>query len=300
MIGIVKIFMLQVADAYRPTRDTIRYPAHNLRDWGIEQDFEAWLMAHPELLTDDPQQADWHYLPVYWTRYHVFNDYGKHGLRELACEVRSRVPAPRRTFTICQYADGPLVDTGAMRVYLASRGNGGEDAPLLCARHRKPWFKPRKKYLASFAGRYFTHPVRAELHRLLAHRPDMRFYDGNRGPKYFVKQMLASYAALCPRGHGGDSFRFYEAMQLGVVPLLVGDVDPRPFKHLIDWDKVSLYARTPGEAVELLDSMHPADLLRMGRAAERVYDRDLAFGKWCRHVITELDMSPPEPEAGAV
>ena len=57
----------------------------------------------------------------------------------------------------------------------------------------------------------------------------------------FAKEILQSEIALCPRGHGGDSFRFYEAMQLGVAPLFIGDIDTRPFKSQIDWNKCSFY-----------------------------------------------------------
>jgi hypothetical protein len=101
--------------------------------------------------------------------------------------------------------------------------------------------------------------------------------------------MLRSYIALCPRGYGGSSFRFYEAMQLGVVPLLIGDIDTRPFKPFLDWDHLSLYARSVDKALGVLDSYTTDELLQFGERARRVWKERLTFGKWCRYVFKELE-----------
>jgi hypothetical protein len=195
-----------------------------------------------------------------------------------------------KTFTICQYDDGPLVNLGATRLFLASRKSAeGLDIPLLSSPHKKPLWSPRKRYTASFTGRIDTHPIRGRMVDALNDRPDVAIVDGNHGSRYFVRLTLASYFALAPRGYGGSSFRFFEAMQLGVVPILLGEFDTRPFKKFIDWASCSFFADEPIALPALLDSVDRATLLDMGRNAGAVYRDHLAFGQWCGYVIRELE-----------
>lgn len=286
----MKIHILPVSPGFQPPARKTVYPKHNKKDYGIEQDFVEYLKRNSWIITSNPDAAEWHYLPVYWTRYHVSHDYGKSGQESLQQEVTRRIIDEERTFTICQYAGGPLVDLGDTIQFLASRRETkGFDVPLLSYPHKSPLIKPRKRYLASFVGRLTTHPIRPDMARCLRERGDIDIQDGDKGTRFFVKQMLQSYIALCPRGYGGTSFRFYEAMQLGVVPLLIGDIDTRPFKVFSDWDQISLYARSVEEAKDSLDSYAADGLLRLGKLARTVWYRDLAFGKWCRYVFKELE-----------
>jgi hypothetical protein len=124
---------------------------------------------------------------------------------------------------------------------------------------------------------------------VLRNRPDVMVIDGDQGSRAFVRMTMASLAALAPRGYGGSSFRFFEAMQLGVVPILIGEYDTRPFKPFIDWDRCSFYARDPDSLPALLGSLNRADLLDMGRTAARTYLSDIAYGKWCRFVVKETE-----------
>jgi hypothetical protein len=124
----------------------------------------------------------------------------------------------------------------------------------------------------------------------LSGRPDVFIYDGVKSSRYFVRKTLASWIALAPRGYGGSSFRFFEAMQLGVVPLFVGDVDTRPFKHFIAWDSCSFYVSRAAEVLRILEKVSYKELETMGQRAQDVYLNSLAFGRWCDLVVKELEM----------
>jgi hypothetical protein len=284
-----KIFLLRISQELQPRRQSFSYPSHN-RDYGIEQDFLAYLKRHPELLASSADEADWHYLPAFWTRWHLNNDYGRQRRDLLQSLVSGALLDDSKTFTVCQYDDGPLVPLGRAIVYLGSRKtDAGRDAPLLCTRHKRPWLPPRKRYRASFCGRLATHPMRQELAAVVRDRDDVSIVDGENGTAFFVSHTLASHIALAPRGYGGSSFRFYEAMQLGVVPLLVGDVDTRPFKGLLPWSEVSLYARSATEALRRIDAYGNKRLAEMGRAARRLYESAVAYGCWCPLLLRELE-----------
>ena len=49
-----------------------------------------------------------------------------------------------------------------------------------------------------------------------------------------------SVFCLCPRGYGKSSFRLYEAMQLGSVPVYISDNHYLPWTDELDWTKLAI------------------------------------------------------------
>lgn len=285
----MKIYILPFDKQFQPKRSPFNYPPHS-KDYLVEQDFYRYLLKNREITTQNPAEADWYYLAIYWTRWHVIHDYAKTGLVELQQEVDKSILDDNKTFTICQYDDGPVVNLGKTTIFLSSRKTERDiDIPLLCSPHRKPFFRSTKKYLASFIGRLSTHSIRQEMVEYVKQRGDVYINDGDKGSKFFVKKTLESYIALCPRGYGGSSFRFFESMQLGVVPFLIGDIDTRPFKKWISWSEVSLFANSVENINDILDSLNQSKLLKMGQNATKLYKEKLTYQKWCQYVIKELE-----------
>ncbi len=286
----MKIYVLPVESRFAPKSQPFLYPEYN-DDYGVEQDFYRFLIKNKALLTNDSAQADWHYLPVFWTRYYLNNNYGKSGVKELSSYLQGLILNRSKTFTICQYDDGPIVDLGKTTIFLSSRqGKEGIDIPLL-AKHVPLAYNLvlRRRYLASFVGRLGTSPLRKKMAKNLAGIESLKIIDGNVGTRRYMKTMARSRISLAPRGYGGSSFRFFESMQLGSVPFLVGDLDTRPFKKFIDWDKISLYASNPALCRGLIFSHSNRELRRMGKLARKVYNTKLAYGAWCNYVLKELE-----------
>ncbi len=284
----MSIYVLPIDPSLQPHSQPFQYPKAN-EDYGVEQDFHRYILDHDQLQTGSALQAARHYLPIFWTRWHLNHDYGKEGRSELQRLVDESIIDDSKTFTICQYDDGPIADLGETAIFLSSRQTeNGNDIPLLCSPHHRPFIRRRKKYLASFVGRLSTHIIRREMADQLQDHEAIFIYDGDEGEKFFVNRTVESYVALCPRGYGGSSFRFFEAMQLGVVPFLIGDRDTRPFKRSIEWDEVSLFANSPREIPAMLHSLSRPDLIAMGAKAAEVWQGELKYQKWCDHVIKEL------------
>ncbi len=285
----MKVYILPVDRIFQPENQSFIYPKGNI-DYGVEQDFLYFLQHNKQLVTNDKKIADYHYLPIYWTRWHLNHDYGKKGLSDLSSEVKFRLIDDRKTFTICQYDDGPLVKLGKTIIFLSSRKEKtGIDIPLLTNSHKRPILKPRKKYLASFVGRLETNIIRSEMERTIKDYPGILIKNGDYDESAFVKSILESYVALAPRGYGGSSFRFYEAMQLGVPPLLIGNIDTRPFKKFINWEACSFYTKRPDRIPKIISSYSKLDLLKMGENAKKVYDELIAYQRWCIFVLKELN-----------
>lgn len=275
---------------FRPKMAPFRYPSYS-QDWGVEQDFHKFLNSS-NLLTNQLDEASHIFLPIYWTRYWLQNNYGQSGHLELN-QFLSKLEFDRnRIFTVCQYDDGPLVDFNFGKgLYLSSRktANIGRDIPLLATDLPKKRIRKKKKYLMSFAGRFETHPIRIELRDASTNRPSVFLADQNLNTRRFTDLLLQSLVVLCPRGYGGSSFRFYEAMQVGSVPCLIGDIDTRPFKSQIPWDQISFYFNNPLEAIEFIEDLDSKVLKTMGEAAGEIYHRFLKLGKWNKLLINDLD-----------
>ena len=285
----MKIYILKTPEVLRPKSQKFNYPKHN-SDYGVEQDFYDFLQANQENLTNSPIEADWHYLPVYWTRWHLNHDYGNLGLQELQGYVDQVILEDSKTFTICQYDDGPIIDLGKTVQFLSSRKTlNGIDIPLLCKNHARPWFTQKKRYLASFVGRIKTHPIRLQMYKELKDSEAIFIQDGNMPTRKFVRLLLQSYLALAPRGYGGSSFRLFEAMQLGVAPILLGDLDTRPFKQFLPWDEVSKYVKNIPELMDFLNKRSKSELLIMGEKSEILFANNLTYQKWCPYVFKELE-----------
>ena len=78
---------------------------------------------------------------------------------------------------------------------------------------------PQRRMLASFIGHRETHRLRAEMFKALHWHRDVHCEHGNRGAAVFGRLLRNAYIALAPRGDGAQSFRLYEAMEYGTVPL---------------------------------------------------------------------------------
>lgn len=287
----MKIYILPTNKKFRPENQSWIYPRHNDK-FGVEQDFLKYLLKNPNLVSSTPENADWHYLDIYWTRWHLEHNQATEGksIEELQEEVDISILNDKKTFTICQYDDGPVVNLGnAIQFLLSRKTTFGFDIPALSSDHRLPFFKPQKKYLASFMGRLGTYPIiREGMHDVLRARDDVFILDGHKSPRFFVRKILQSYIALAPRGYGGSSFRFFEAMQLGVVPFLIGDLDTRPFKKYLPYEEFSFYTNNPSEINAIIDSKTKEELLSMGKKCQKIYKEKLAYQKWCELVIKTL------------
>lgn len=285
----MKVYIQAVSEEFQPDAIAQPYPQYNSQ-YGVEQDIVVYLEEH-KLTTDNIQDADWIYLPIFWTRWHVNHGWSVWGRDILQKYVDSLNLDTNKVFTVCQYDDGPIADLGNATVFLSSRKTDkGIDIPLLASpleRHNR-W--EDKNIFASFSGSSRTHPFRHRIWQSIMVRgtPNVPLYDGNYGTDHFIKLMEYSQIALCPRGYGGSSFRFYEAMQFGTVPFLIGDIDTRPFKQFIDWKSCSFYLDNPDHTGEFLEAVDQIELKKMSEKLPEAWEK-IKYGKWCEYAIKQLN-----------
>jgi hypothetical protein len=202
------------------------YPAHQ-RGVLIEEYAQEFFRCVPD-------KGGWIYVPVNWTGWFCNHDYGKStsGLRQY---LRSLRLLKGKYFTIVQNDDGTMCDDILREIGCVIFGCGGVGdipLPLLCDPHPVT-VKENPTHLASFVGSFTTHPIRKAMREVLQN--DKRFFFGQGGTSLFRAVMQDSKFALCPRGYGRTSYRLYEALQIGCVPVYIYDDPWLPMLTMEDW-----------------------------------------------------------------
>jgi hypothetical protein len=215
--------MIEIPKEFQPEQRNA-YPSYCTSDM-MEQ------YVAKNLVTDGIERI---YLPIYWTNYYVQNDYGKGNISPLYRFLDS-LDKNKKYFTCVQYDDGILEMPSDLDLMVFSSGHpSGVSLPLLPSHYLD---KPvtDKRYDLTFIGNAGNHPIRSEA---ISYTSCWHF-DGLSSHEYY-KVLAQSEFALCPRGYGVTSFRLYEALHCGAVPIYVSDVHWLPYSRVIDWNKIAI------------------------------------------------------------
>jgi hypothetical protein len=231
------------------------------------------------------------YIPVFWTAAYARGEAGP-----IQPALLSLSPS-RRYFTVCQHDLAPQEilppDTLVFAAGGLYRGPGLIPIPLVGSRLRDPIEPKPKEVFCSFVGSQ-THRIRRELWEAYRGDPAFRFEVSDRWTadvpparaELFVQLTERSRFTLCPRGFGPTSFRLYEAMQLGSVPVYVSDRHHLPWTDELAWDDLAVLVR-PEEIPSLgerLRAINEAAYHRMLANIRRVYDDYFSLAGVCRQI----------------
>lgn len=132
-------------------------------------------------------------------------------------------------------------------------------------------------YLFSFRGSARPHPIRVALLEAGFSGPDVvmaqtdKWFDYDASEKdAYAMEICRSKFVLCPRGVATSSFRMYETMALGRVPVVISDEWQAPAG--VDWDSciVRVAEKEIGEIPALLRKREP-EWREMGRRGRGVW-----------------------------
>lgn len=150
-------------------------------------------------------------------------------------------------------------------------------------KYRKP-FKERN-LLLSFRGAFQTHHTRRKLSQVLKGKenckvvdtgnwhfyaaPDVREHRANQ----YAKELGNTKIALCPRGTGPSTIRFWEAMASGCVPLVISDYVKFPLDKIVEWEKCII--RVKENDIDSILKKLPSEekLEEMSKYALEVYEK---------------------------
>jgi len=230
-------------------KNTFSHPPHQGSNPLIEERALAYFSSQDI-------DSDYIYIPIQWTMYHCSNRFGKdtQKVKELQdwCNSLTEKFPDEKFFTVVPYDDGTLVSIDRCKIFASSNSPKSPKSdtteylpiPLLSQPHPGKIVED-KKYKVGFVGRNDTHKMRKEMIEKLQGNPEYKFVVNISGDLTSPMREVGfnSMFGLSPRGYGPASFRMYETMQMGGIPIYISDEFWLPFADEIEWDKAALLVK---------------------------------------------------------
>lgn len=222
---------------FRPNPQYPVYPPYHRGEYLEDYFYSRFVSELPSVDRD--------YIGISWTT--LYCDNKRHGLQQYLNEI----PKHRKCFTVSQHDDAPQEQLPSDTLCFSAGGNvqGANiiPIPLICS--PLPVQVPEnidRKVLASFVGSA-THPIRIQMAESCKSSKNIVIYMKGWTPSVsqnefetFVNLTANSKFCLCPRGYGLNSFRLYEAMQLGSIPVVITNNFYLPWEDELDWSKFAV------------------------------------------------------------
>lgn len=230
---------------FRPPTSVI-YPPFKKGRY-LEEYFYDYVLSHTF-----PEKTSVTYIPAFWTNLQIDPMFVSKRLvyQKLLNESLSKYPTDTLFFTVVQHDDGVLLNLPP-NTYVFGACSGNLPIPLIyedTTSRLQNQEKTTKTQLATFVGT-ITHPIRKEMLEPLKPHNDVVAHVqtswtnsvNNTNADLFINECLKSRFVLAPRGYGRSSFRFFEAMELGSVPVYIWD-DKKwlPYLHYLNYDKFAI------------------------------------------------------------
>jgi hypothetical protein len=226
------------------------------------------------------------YIPIHWTAYYVNHKYGtdKKAIIKLQTYIDS-LDKDKQYFTIIQYDDGILNDVSSLDLLVYSMGckkPGYYPIPLISQPlNNSPSEIENKPIAYSFSG-LNNHPIRVDLIKALNNEyvcikllPIKKYYD-------ILKK---SVFALCPRGYGITSFRMFEAMHFGCIPVYISDDFWEPFNLPFTEYGIKILPEQIKDIPEILEKANIDELRRKGK---EYYENYFVYSRCFDSIIKTL------------
>lgn len=287
-----------------------------------------WLDNHDALLTDDPEKADWIIFPLEFC--HFIAHFGYARLRDFLNKLQHfQSYEGKHVFYESGDLDNPLgIESVVFKTSLScSRRDPNAQAFPYPAhdfvRETAPGLDFSKiRHEVSFTGS-IQHQVRIPLMRSLVSEPGLdafvetpRESDVTKSSWYYlpegeskrsmearyVQSLVRSLAVMSPRGIGHVCFRFYEAMCMGRIPVLVDDDGCLPFEDEINYESFSLRipesrAHKAGSIIKKwLQSKTPEQLKLMCLLAREIWERHFDNDRLAERMLRSLRKMPERRE----
>ena len=242
-----------------------RYPFYS-SGFGLEQFFFRYFSART--------YKGKRYLPIAFTRIMNVEPSLRAVVRQFFIENRAEIE--ENYYVVSQHDDAPfgLLDSLAI-LNLNAGGNSVNEysvpIPLFsgCYSNRLglSGLTYSKNKIGSFRGS-LTHPIREQIRSALGSRPSFSIRVGqwSSAPssvefENMISDFKTSYYSLCPRGYGPTSFRLYESIWAGVIPVYISDCYWLPKICLQDEFELAIIKIRP-DCIENIEEFLRRDLAR--------------------------------------
>ena len=269
-----------------------QYPSLNTK-----KNFEAYFF---EYFQNQEFNTSLKYIPIQWTNYLVKQNYGR-DIQDLNNYLKLNLKSEEKYFTIVQYSGGPLIELENTLIFSmggtinTKLGKNSKVIPLpLLYDSNLKKADLEKKYIASYIGRP-THKIRTKLEDRIT--SNEKFYIKNitsmsssiskENLELFEKLIKESYFSICPRGYGPTSFRLYESIQMGTVPIYISDKFFLPYIEFLDWSEFAILLKSrkisslPRKLNNLIES---GEYFRLKDNLDKVSEKYFNFLYMSKHI----------------
>lgn len=226
-------------ETLRPKSISPVYPPYHTGPYLEEYFFKRW--------NEEGIKSQREYIDIFWTNLFCNSAFAGSQYYDIQEKLNSYINQNDKYFTVCQFDDGPFEEFPEDTIIFSAGGNREGDniipIPLICNQIPESMIQHKeKKLLASFIGSR-THFIRNDMCKHLRDKDDYIVWASPWNPQvsfdsleYFIEVTSSSKFGLAPRGYGKQSFRFYEIMQLGVVPVYISDEFYLPWSDELNWN----------------------------------------------------------------
>jgi len=234
------------------------------------------------------------YIPIFWTTLYCDQ------IPLSISGILSRLDPSKRYFTVCQHDDAPREKLPPDTLIFSSGGHF-DDKPLIplpsiCSKIQNPDLSRTRDIFCSFIGSV-TNPIRQNMINRLINTDGYYLKYSNWVPSvpmenfYHFKDITEkSEFCLCPRGYGKSSFRLYESMQLGAIPVYVSDKHFLPWEKELDWTKFCVIVKENEieNIPQILRSISLEQKQEMREYAQKIYDEYFSLEGVCNKIMKAL------------
>lgn len=273
--------MIEILDVHndllKPSTNGSTFPPQNNDQHTIEYYF------YQHLISENKYKSNLSYLPIQWEGILDNQSFDK----TLVNNELKKYQHKNKMFTVSRLTGGPRFDinnciiftTGGIFDTPPNDNLSHIPLPLIADKYLDVPIN-EKNLIASYIGRN-THPIRVHIEKLFKRNnkflvknlDSMDATFNNKQQNEYKDIISRSYFSLSPRGYGPTSFRLYESIELGSVPVYISDKFLLPFSDILDWDNlcVKIKFRDLPNLKNILN-----DILKSGK-----YKDMLDYGKYC-------------------
>ena len=278
-------FYLAVPSELQPPPHT--YAGYN-GPW-IENWFYLYWHRNQKKLAEE-NKIDRIYIPVFWTDYYV-----KYGLQKKHPKIQNfidkNISLDKKYFTIVQNDDG-ILEKMPQNVLIFSSGGVGDIPIPLIKGDPKPIERKRDikcSFMGVLDGTHNKTGVKSKMYDILKDKEG--FYFGRGMISEFIDITSRSIFTLCPRGYGRSSFRLYEAMALGSIPIYIwDDIEWLPYKDKLNWNEfsISINVKDINKLPGIVDAHTPEEIKRKQEKIEELHAEYFTYEATCNQIIRML------------
>lgn len=244
-------------------------------------------------------------IPVHWTA--VYNHRVKEGLepgtpnwllRNDLKRYLNSLDKNEKYFVVSTHDDAPAEDLPPNTLVFAAGGNAKKidiPIPLTCGPHNIAE-DPLRTIPCSFVGS-MTHPIRQSLLSEVHNKPgvliqafDWQEKVSDQKADLFKQITQRSIFSLCPRGYGATSYRLYESIQLGSIPVYVSDKHLLPWSDELDWRGFCVIVN-PHDIKKVLEStlgLTDSRVKEMQKNLKDIWNNHFSIEATCKHILKRV------------